>query len=113
MKKIILFIGAIALVLNTFAGFLLSSYGQFNMILNYVVIFVGCCVAMAVVVCGRTDAARISLSIFNLVICLIQYVAGIVVRPVLADNFGILLIALLMVVDICICFIINHFTKYA
>lgn len=113
MKKIILFTGSMALVLNTSAGFLLSSYGQFNMVLNDIILFVGCCVAMAVAVSEKRDAARISLSIFNLLICLVQFVAGVLVRPELADNYGILLIAALMLVDICVCFIINHFIKYA
>ena len=112
MKKIILFIGATVLILNTFAGFLLPAYGQFNMILNDMVLFVGICVAMAVAVFGKSDAVRISLSIFNAVICLVQYATALVVSPVISGNYGILLIVVLAIIDICVCFVVNHFSKY-
>ena len=112
MKKIILFVGAAALILNTFAGFLLPTYGQFNMILNDMVLFVGICVAMSVAVFGKSDAVRISLSIFNALICLVQYVTALVVCPVVSGNCGILLIVVLAVIDICVCFVVNHFSKY-
>lgn len=112
MKEIILFIGAAVLILNTFAGFLLPAYGQFNMILNDMVLFVGICVAMAVAVFGKSDAVKISLSIFNAVICLVQYATALVVSPVISGNYGILLIVVLAIIDICVCFVVNHFSKY-
>ncbi len=104
MKKVLLYIGILALVLNIVVGLLLSTYPLFNIVLNSMVIVIT--TLLIWLSSGNRNAFSISLTFLYLFIGILQLVLGVLSPASVMDNWMIVTIIALFVLE-CMLLIIT------
>lgn len=111
MKKTILYIGILALVLNVAIGLLLSAYPLFNMVLNSIVIVVTTMLIWFSSSNSQRTAFAISLTFLYSFIGIIQLVLGIFSPARITDNWMIVTIIALLVLECSLLIITRTISK--
>lgn len=111
MKKAILYIGILALVLNVAIGLLLSAYPLFNMVLNSIVIVFTTLLIWFSASIGQRTAFAVSLTFLYSFLGILQLVLGILSPARVTDNWMIVAIIALLVLECALLIITRTISK--
>ena len=106
MKNSIWYIGILALFLNIVAGLFISTYPLFNVILNCIVITMTTVLIWLSTHLRQRTAFAISLLFIYAIIGIIQFILGCFSTAIINDNWMIMTIMALLVIE-CILLIIT------
>lgn len=106
MKKTILYIGILALVLNVAIGLLLSVYPLFNVVLNSIVIVISTILIWLSSGNSQRTAFAVSLTFLYSFLGIIQLVLGVFSPTRVTDNWMVVAIIALLVLE-CVLLIIT------
>lgn len=111
MKKTILYIGILTLVLNVAIGLLLSAYPLFNMVLNSIVIVIDTMLIWLSSGNGQRTAFAVTLSFLYSFLGIIQLVLGVLSPTKVADNWMLITIIALFVLECALLIITRTISK--
>lgn len=111
MKKTIFYIGISVLLLNIIAGVMLSVYLSFNVIINSVVIAVTTVMIWLLSLTRQKTSFSIALTFLFIVVGLIQIVFGCLSPAQFHDNWMLLVVLALWVIDVILFIIVNTISK--
>ena len=111
MKKTILYIGLSILLLNIIAGLLLSAYHPFNMMVNSLIIVVNTAMIMLLSHTKQKTVFVISLSFLFCITEVIQLVFGCIMPEQYKDNWQLMVIMAILIIEIVLFVIANSFSK--
>ena len=109
MRKASLFLGIGLIFLNIFASSILSFYPIFNCILSSFVIAFKLTLSQIIYKSNIKDGFKISLSFILLVIGIIQYGIALFTKQELKNNFLMILIAILILIQFTLFVLISKF----
>lgn len=111
MKNLTLTIGGIALALNLLFGFLLSSYEPFNVSFTSVVIILTTLLIYLLRVIPMKDGYVIGLGFFFLFLGVVEFILGLVSKPLMTDNGIVVATVILLAIQVCILMICSSISK--
>lgn len=116
MKRIslhilVLIVGAVVFLMNTFSGFVLTAYNLFNMCLNDVIIVFTTVLIYFAVKSRLKTAFRISLPVIFSVCGIIQFVAGLFSPSGITDNYVLIGIFILAIIEFLILLLVHNITE--
>jgi hypothetical protein len=111
MKKTIIFLGILALVLNVAIGMLLSAYPMFNMVLNSIVIVITTMLIWLSSGNSQRTAFAVSLTFLYSFFGIIQLILGIISPARVTDNWMIVTIIALLVLECALLIITKTISK--
>lgn len=100
MKSTSLIIGCILLVLNLLIGMIISSYETFHVVANSGVIIVNTALLLVLGTLDVKDGFRYSLNLLFPAFALIEFLIVCFSRPEVENNWGLIVILLLLVLQI-------------
>ena len=110
-QSLVMIIGTMLLLMNTFAGFVLTVYHQFNMILNDVIIVMTTLLIYFVVKSRLKVVFRISLPFIFSVCGIVQFAMGFFSPAGIADNYILIGIVLLVILESLTLLLIGNITE--
>lgn len=113
IRKAILIIGFIFLICNTLFGLMLSIYPNINMIVNDIIIIATTLLLIQVNDMKLKDAFRMSLMAILSVTGILQWIIGIFSPARLEDNFGFIIILILLAIEAIILLIVKYVNNIA
>lgn len=111
MKKVVLYIGLLCMVINTVCGLVLSAYSTFNCTLTCSVIILNMVVMFLVSILTLKDGYRISLNVLFPFLFVGEFVCGLFSPEQWKDNWFIIILALMILVEGVILIITNYVSK--
>ena len=111
MKKVLLYIGISILLLNIIAGLMLTIYHPFNVMVNSLIIIANTVMIMLLPHTKQKTAFVISLSFLFGIAEIIQLVLGCIMPEQYKDNWQLLLIITLLIIEIILFIITNTLSK--
>ena len=111
MKSIVLYIGLLCLVINAICGLVLSSFSLFNCLLTSGIIVINMVLMYLVSVLTLKDAYRISVNVLFPLLFLVEFICGLFSPEQWKDNWYIILISLLLLLEGIILIITNNISK--
>ena len=111
MKSVILYIGALCLVVNVLCCMLLSCYHAFNCLLTSGVILLNMIIMYLVSVITLKDAFRISLNVLFPLFFIAEFVCGLFAFEHWKDNAYIIAMAFAILIEGVILIITNNISK--
>lgn len=99
MKKIIIISSVILLVANILVGTILTCYSGFNVAISSTVVLLTAAMLYVVNNITLKDAFKVSLSIFFTLGGIIEFVISLFMPPHFSDNWGVIAIITLLVVQ--------------
>ena len=113
MKKIFLYAGVILLILNSLLGLILSAYEPFNWVLNDGVILVNLALFNYLAVSPIKDGFKFSMILFFLVSGLAEFLLGLFMKSYFTDNFLLILLCLILIIQVGVLAVIRSVSNYA
>lgn len=111
MKSIVLYVSLLCLVINAICGLVLSSYSLFNCLLTSGIIIFNMVLMYLVSILTLKDAYRISINVLFPLLFMAEFVCGLFSPEQWKDNWCIILISLLLLIEGIILIITNHISK--
>jgi hypothetical protein len=109
MRKTILFLGVGILLINILAYYVLTFYNVFNFILSSTVIVFNMLLGEVMYFFVKKDGFKISFSFVFLLIGFIQFVIALIAKQEFQNNFSILLIAILVLIQLTLLVLSSKF----
>ena len=111
MKKVLLYIGISILLLNILAGFIISIYHPLNILVNSIIIVTNTIMMVLLSSTKQKTAYTISLSFLFGIAEIIQLVLGCIMPEHYINNWQLLVIISLLIIEIILFIIANIFSK--
>lgn len=113
MKNIYSYIGLLGIILNSFIGIILSSYLSFNWVANDIIILVNMILIMILSHSKFKDGFKISFSFILPFIGVVQFITGFFLDNKVEDNFLLILIVGMFIIQLFFMIIGAIVSKYA
>ena len=111
MKKALLYISILILLLNILAGLIISVYHPLNVLVNSIIIVANTIMMMLLSYTKQKTAFTISLSFLFGIAEIIQLVLGCIMPEQYKNNWQLLAIITLLIIEIILFIIANTFSK--
>lgn len=112
MKSIFTYIGIILILLNSLIGIISSSYITFNWLTNDVIILLNTVLLSLVANSKQKDGFKISFSFLLPILGLGQFILGTLMENQLEDNYKLIFIICLFIVQLLFMLLGKVFSKY-
>ena len=111
MKNLTFIIGLMLILLNLLFGLILSSYANFNMVANCVVIAVNVLLIWLVGSIQLKDGFRISLNVLFPLFAIVEFLSIAFSRPQMEDNGAVIFVLLAIMLQVILLLGTNHVSK--
>jgi hypothetical protein len=112
MKNIFAYIGLILILLNSLIGLIISSYSTFNWLTNDIILLINTILLSLIANSKQKDGFKISFSFILPIIGLIQLILGMKMVNHLEDNYKLIFIICLFIIQLLFVLFGKIFSKY-
>jgi hypothetical protein len=112
MKNLILIFGIGLISINTLIGLIFSSYSIINWVVNDVIIISNSLALYYLSISKQKDAFKISISFLTVILGIIQFILCLFMPQTIENNFILISIVGILVIEVFLISITSYFSKH-